>query len=99
MRSRYSAYALNLNDYIWETTHPKKRSRQLQQSLTQESPLTWLRLEILETSLGAEQDKQGKVRFKAHFEQEQQRGVLHEHSRFRRYQKRWYYWDGTFLES
>ena len=92
MRSRYSAFALGLVEYLYETTHPHKRAKNLKEEIASTcKALTWTKLEILSTWQGREKDKVGKVSFRAFFMQEGQEGVHEEHSRFKRFGKVWVY--------
>ena len=88
MRSRYSAFALNLTDYLRETWHSTTRPA----SLPPDDATRWRRLEILEHE---EQGDTGRVRFRATFLEGRRWGVLEEASRFMREAGRWYYLDGT----
>ena len=95
MRSRYSAYVLKLIDYLYQTTHPDKRTGQLHAEIAAwAEQVEFVRLEILSSQQGQEADKVGKVEFIAHFWQQQQSGQLYERSRFRRYKGNWVYFDG-----
>lgn len=92
MRSRYSAFAFGLVDYLYETTHPSHRGKNLKAEIASTcKAFVWTKLEILSTWQGKEKDKVGKVSFRAFFMQEAQEGVHEEHSRFRRYGKVWTY--------
>lgn len=97
MRSRYSAYALNLPEYLYQTHHPDKRAASLQPIAEWATDVVFVQLEILATSQGQPGDKIGKVEFKAYYQQQDQHHVLHERSRFRRYGGKWVYWDGNIL--
>jgi SEC-C motif-containing protein len=77
MRSRYSAYALGLTDYVWRTWHPRTRPPQIT-----EHGISWTGLEVLD----AHDDI---VEFRARHES----GVHHEVSRFERRANRWFYVD------
>jgi SEC-C motif-containing protein len=77
MRSRYSAYALGLTDYVWRTWHPRTRPPQVT-----EHGIAWTGLEVL----GAHDDI---VEFLARHEA----GEHHEISRFERRAGRWFYVD------
>jgi len=81
MRSRYSAYALGLADYVFRTWHPRTRP----DDVTLTGSPKWTRLEIL----GATGDT---VEFRAHHADPD--GVLHELSRFEQRAERWLYVDG-----
>lgn len=95
MRSRYTAYVSHAVDYLYQTTHPDKRTTSLQAEITTwAGQVEFVRLEVVSVRQGQSQDKLGKVEFIAHYRQQQQVGVLREVSRFRRYKRQWYYFDG-----
>lgn len=97
MRSRYSAFALRLVDFLVTTTHPNSRSPRLKRDLEASiDETTWIGLEILKTSGGGSGDKTGKVEFvaKYRFGKDPKVLELHEHSRFRRFKGNWLYLDG-----
>lgn len=88
MRSRYCAYALNLVDYLWETTHPAKRhlySKADIESWARQNH--WLRLEILNAA-------KDMVEFKAFYQQGLRQFVHHEKSTFKKDANKWYYFSG-----
>ncbi len=97
MRSRYSAYVLKLVDYIYATTHPEKQSAALkQQVVAWTEQVEFYRLEIIAQQKGEKGDKVGKVEFVANYRQFGKEREQHELSRFKRFKKRWYYFDGEF---
>ncbi|BBY91157.1 UPF0225 protein [Mycobacterium gallinarum] len=105
MRSRYSAYAVNDLNYVWQTWHPTTRPPEL----TPATGLTWTGLEIVDTVDGLSGDDSGEVEFRAHYRQSQQNrrsgrsapgvagGTLHERSRFAVRARRWFYIDGELF--
>lgn len=95
MRSRYSAFVFGLVDYLFETTHPNHRAKNLKSDIASTCKgLAWTGLEVREVWQGGEKDKVGKVLFQASFVQEGKNGVHEEHSRFKRFGKAWMYVDG-----
>lgn len=97
MRSRFTAFALGLADYLLATWHPSTRPA----SLELDPQIRWQRLEILQTS-GRPFDDAARVRFAAHWRtapgipaEHRRRGVQEEDSRFLREDGRWYYLDET----
>lgn len=94
MRSRYTAYALGLVDYILETTHPDGAAWETDQAAWRASVLAFsretlfLRLEVLDAS---EKESGGFVHFRAHLQQAGKPVVMEEHSLFRPYNGRWCY--------
>ncbi len=97
MRSRYSAFALKLEGYLWETHHPSKRKENSLADLRQTSENTrWIGLTLLKTEQGGAQALEGRVSFAAKYEgSDGKEAVLYENSRFVKEQGRWYYLDGS----
>lgn len=92
MRSRYAAYSLQLIDYLWQTTHPSVRKLYDKKSIAQWAKENrWLKLEILSTTAN-------KVRFKAHYQNNNQYFIHHEDSTFEQEDGNWYYVKGLFPE-
>jgi len=56
--------------------------------------IQWTRLKITKTSLGTINDKSGKVAFEASYIEEGNEEVLKEHSRFKKLNGQWFYYDG-----
>ncbi len=95
MRSRYTAYALGLADYLIETTHPDYRhpSKDWRESILHSCQTTrFIRLEILAFE---EKGTLAFVTFNAHLERESRPFLLNEKSRFKKVNGRWLYLDGT----
>lgn len=100
MRSRYSAYALQLPSYIMETTHPLNAHYQRDQKkwaleiLSFSQNTFFEKLEILEFI-----DGKGVafVTFIAHLRQNGKKVLLKERSRFEKVGERWLYRDADFL--
>ncbi|MFB6608782.1 YchJ family protein [Agromyces sp. NPDC056379] len=90
MRSRYTAFAVGDAEYLRATWHPETRPADL--DLDDET--TWLALEIVATERGGPFDRDGEVEFRATHRSADERGVLHERSRFLRENGRWFYVDG-----
>ena len=89
MRSRYSAYVLDLTNYLRDTWHPKTRP-----AVIEPNPpgLKWLGLEVWRHTLqGADH---ASVEFVARSKLGGRAQRLHETSRFVRDDGRWYYVDG-----
>ena len=96
MRSRYSAYALGLADYLLATWHPRTRPAQL--DFSDAAGARWLGL----TVRGHRQadDDHATVEFVARYRVGGAPAVrLHEISRFLREDGRWFYLDGDFPQS
>jgi SEC-C motif-containing protein len=87
MRSRFSAFALDLSDYVLDTWHPDTRPA----SLESDPGMRWVRLEVLESTGGGLFDAEGTVTFRAHYRDGGRPGVMDETSRFVRRDGRWVY--------
>ena len=95
MRSRYSAYALGLVQYLLDTWHPRTRPTEL----LLDADIHWYRLDILARSRGGMLDTEGTVDFEAFYRSGAHRGSQHENSRFLRESGRWFYVDGDTIEA
>ena len=95
MRSRYSAYALGLIEYIMATTHPNNPDASIaladwQNSIADFAQNTqFIGLNILEFVDG---EKEAYVTFEAQFNH----GVMKEKSRFYKIDGKWLYESGSF---
>jgi SEC-C motif-containing protein len=96
MRSRYSAYALNLPDYIIRTTHPKnpgysKNKASWRKEIQNFSNSTlFLKLEILEF---LPNEQQSTVTFKATLIQNGKDISFIEKSFFKKLNSKWFYFN------
>lgn len=89
MRSRYSAFALGLRDYLLASWHPSTRPASLE---ADDPGLRWLGLDVRRHEL--HDDEHATVEFVARCKQGGRATRLHELSRFVREQGRWFYVDG-----
>jgi SEC-C motif domain protein len=89
MRSRFSAFALGLGDYLLASWHPSTRPAH-----SDRDDIEWRRLQIVDTDAGGPDDATGIVEFRASYRIDGTAGVLHERSRFARDDGRWAYLDG-----
>lgn len=89
MRSRYSAYALGLADYLRETWHPSTRPATLEPI---DPAVKWLGLDVRRTAMP--DATHGIVEFVARSKLGGRAHRLRETSRFVREDGRWYYVDG-----
>jgi SEC-C motif-containing protein len=87
MRSRFSAFAKNDEEYLLRTWFPGTRPK----TLNLDASTRWTRLEILATSAGSLFDSSGTVLFEAHYRQDGKPGVLREDSTFKREEGQWFY--------
>ncbi|MFL9610582.1 YchJ family protein [Methylobacillus sp. Pita2] len=95
MRSRYTAYALGLNDYLLHTWHPSTRPGSLQDEAGAQPP-KWLGLKIVQHE--ATGGDRAIVEFIARYKVNGKAEKLHENSRFVREHGQWLYVDGDFIE-
>lgn len=86
MRSRYSAYALGLIDYLLATWHPSTAPGELELP-----PVKWLSLEVRQAT---ESGDAAVVEFVARCRVHGRAERMHEISRFVRQDGCWYYIDG-----
>jgi SEC-C motif-containing protein len=89
MRSRYSAYVLDLPDYLLATWHVSTRPAVLQ---AEPAELKWLGLEVRQHA--AQDADHATVEFVARSKLGGRAHRLHETSRFVREDGRWFYVDG-----
>ena len=87
MRSRYSAFAIGLPQYLLDTWHPAHRPR----SVHLDEAMRWTALHIVGTSGGSLLQNRGTVEFRAHYRVGRRDGELHENSEFVRVDGRWVY--------
>lgn len=97
MRSRYSAYALQLPHYLFKTWH--KSTRPSLQSLLRQEDIEWLSLKILAKEQGCQQDAVGVVTFTAMYRHNNQIAQLSETSTFEKVQGSWVYVDAKHSDS
>ena len=93
MRSRYTAFALCDEDYLFRTWHPRTRpAPPYWVEGTQ-----WIGLRILGAEAGGPSDEEGTVTFEASWRDVMtgESGSMREHSRFSRRAGRWMYEYGT----
>ncbi|MBM7504562.1 YchJ family protein [Agromyces aurantiacus] len=88
MRSRYTAFVVGDAAYLLATWHPSTRPT----ALDLDPRLVWRSLQIVRTERGGPLDREGVVEFAARYVDGDDRGVLHETSRFVR-EDRWRYVD------
>jgi len=87
MRSRYSAFALGLDEYLLTTWHPSTRPP----SIALDERVRWLGLQVRSQH---EDGDRATVEFVARSKQGGRATRLHETSRFVREGGRWFYVDG-----
>lgn len=92
MRSRYSAYARGLHDYLLATWHASTRPTEIGNEA-----IRWLALEVRNHSM--QDATHATVEFVARYRIGGRGHRLHECSRFVREDGRWYYVDGDFPDA
>jgi SEC-C motif-containing protein len=95
MRSRYTAHAKKVYDYIFETTLPASRQDEDREGTAAWSKkLDWQRLEIRSVEKGGEDDDTGTVEFLARYRKNGKAFDHHEIAEFAREDGLWYFKDG-----
>lgn len=90
MRSRYTAYVMRDEAYLLATWHETSRPREVSFDAKQQ----WLGLKVKKHLPASSTGKDSVVEFVARFRLNGKVGRLHEVSRFRQEQDRWFYVDG-----
>ncbi len=93
MRSRFSAFAVQDEEYLLASWDPSTRPAEVDFDPGQR----WDRLEILGSTGGGAFHIEGTVEFRAFYRTRGAAGELHENSRFRRGNGAWMYLDGVFV--
>lgn len=98
MRSRYSAFVKKQVDYLRESLHPDYRHDYDSAASRQWAETSeWVKLEVLKTEGGGEDDKEGTVEFIATYRQKNATIPHHELGNFSRKNGMWYYTDGKLI--
>ena len=92
MRSRYTAYVLQNENYLLRTWHPSTRPTGL--FFDQQPAKKWLGLKVIASHAGQQKDKNGTVEFIARFTINGKASRLQELSQFVKENQRWLYVDG-----
>jgi len=87
MRSRYTAFVLELEDYLLASWYPSTRPPELD---LQNSP-KWARLEVVSSHT---EGTRGQVHFRAYYRSNQGMQVMEEESDFIWEKNRWFYYQG-----
>lgn len=91
MRSRYSAFAMHLDDYLLQSWHPETRPSSLN---TSGDKTCWHRLEIISSGNNG---IQGEVHFRAWYTENNEWHMLEEKSRFFCKDGHWLYHSGDYI--
>ena len=93
MRSRYTAYALGLEDYLLKTWHPDTRPQSL--NLAEDATIKWLGLQVKRAETRSEDT--ATVEFVARYKISGKAERMHEISQFQRIGNDWYYLSGLHI--
>ncbi|AOY59901.1 MULTISPECIES: YchJ family protein [Desulfococcus] len=94
LRSRYTAYAGKIVDYIVDTTHPDQQEPDSRKTVEKWSRNTeWRKLEIVNCEAGGIDDEEGTVEFKADYTEKGKPRKHHELATFKKKDGRWYFFD------
>jgi len=94
MRSRYTAFTLLNEAYLRYSWHPDTCPKNIHLN----GNTLWLGLKIKNILAGNENDETGEVEFVARNKSDGKACRIHENSRFCRFNNRWVYIDGKFVE-
>jgi SEC-C motif-containing protein len=98
MRSRYSAYALQIMPYLASTLHPSQRNDYDEAGAARWAKESeWEGLEVLDVSADSNNPDHGSVEFRARYRRRGERLVHHERAEFRRSGDHWYFYDGKMV--
>lgn len=94
MRSRFTAYTLADGDFLMKSHYSKTRPIHDKKEIVRWSKsVTWLRLEIINSTKGQANDSNGTVAFKAYFIDQGKIDIIHENSEFIKENGHWVYVD------
>jgi SEC-C motif-containing protein len=92
MRSRYTAFTMSDGEYLMKSHHSKTRPiKEKKEIVNWSKSVIWVRLEVLNTVNGYENDAEGNVEFKAFFLENGEMQVIHENSFFIKENENWVY--------
>jgi SEC-C motif-containing protein len=97
MRSRYTAYAVGDEAYLFDTWHHSTRPQTL--DLKQQNAIKWVGLKILSHSVDADNPASASVEFIARYKLNGKAQKMQELSDFVYEDDRWFYVDGKHVES
>jgi SEC-C motif-containing protein len=89
MRSRFSAFSLLLEDYLLTSWHPITQPKHIEL----DSDTQWKRLEIIDAN---NDETEGRVHFKAYYQEQKQWHLLEETSKFLFENGHWLYLSGDY---
>jgi len=98
MRSRYMAFCMANGDYLHKSHHSTTRTNsklERKEIVKWAKSVSWVKLEIISTQAGLENDNFGTVEFKAYYLENGISGIIHEKSTFEKENGYWVYVGGT----
>ena len=96
MRSRYTAFTLGGGDYLFESHYSKARKLSDKKSIQNwAKSVQWMKLDVLNSTKGSENDNEGTVEFKAYFMEAGKLDTIHENSLFTKENGHWVYVDAV----
>ena len=98
MRSRYTAFCMANGDYLHKSHHSTTRPNsklERKEIVKWAKSVSWVKLEIINTKTGLENDNFGTVEFKAYYLENGIPGIIHEKSTFEKENGYWVYVGGT----
>lgn len=98
MRSRYVAYCKANGNYLMLSQSIRTRDLTTKaETIKWAKSVKWIKLDIISTSAGRENDTTGQVEFKAHYKYKLFNRCIHERSNFIKEEGKWVYLNGTHL--
>lgn len=96
MRSRYSAFCKADGDFLSKSQAKKyaPSPSEIKDIVAWAKSVTWVKLEVLETTNGLENNKTGTVKFKATYFDADGMGIIEENSLFEKENGHWVYVTG-----
>jgi len=92
MRSRYSAFVLANGDYLMQSHHTSTCPIKEKKSIIKwAKSVQWIKLEVLKSSKGLQNDTEGTVTFNAYFYEKGKVDIIHEKSAFVKENNQWKY--------
>lgn len=92
MRSRYTAFVMANGDYLMDSHHSSTRPTSEKEAIVSwAKSVSWIRLEVLETTKGGPTDTEGTVSFNALFFENGEVDVIREKSAFVKENGHWSY--------
>lgn len=98
MRSRYTAYVLQIMPHLARTLHPSQRHDYDEAGAAKWArEADWKNLEIVAVNIEPANADRGTVEFKAHYKRNGASLVHHELAEFRRSDGNWYFYNGKMM--